>query len=348
MAKRTNAKLIGAFVLGAVALIVGGILAFGGGQYFTSKMKFVVFLPNASLSGLDEGSPVTFRGVKIGQVTSIVIEYNVAHQKLRVPIEGEIDASKLRFVGGEHNPGKNIPELIAKGLRGQLQTVSLVTGQTTIDFNFYPDTPVRLFGGEPGIQELPTIPTDIELLKANITSVLAKINKLPLDKLTDQLMTTIGDADVLLRDSDGVVKSGGNLVGNVNSEVKPLATSLIATSDQANSLFGEAKTRLELKPGEPLQVLNQTLIDAQRLLHNVDASWPQIAGAAIVTLKTITGALTRADSLMKMAQVVLSPASPLYYEALGTLREIRFAAEAVKVLAEYLQRNPNAILTGNR
>src|SRR5215472_11496569 len=340
MAKKSNPTLIGAFVIGAIALLIGGILAFGSGQYFTPKMKFVVFFPNASLSGLDVGSPVTFRGVRIGEVTSIVIEYNVAHQNLRVPIEGEIDASKLRFVSGEHDPGKNVPQLVARGLRGQLQTVSLVTGQTIIDFNFYSCTPGRLFGGEPGILELPTIPSDIEQLKANVTSVLAKISKLPLDKLTDQLMTTVGDADVLLRDSDGVVKSGGNLVGNVNSEVKPLATSLIATSDQANSLFGEAKTRLELKPGEPLQVLNQTLIDAQRLLHNVDASWPQLAGGAIVALKTMTGAL-------KTAQGVLSPSSPAYYELLGTLREFRFAAEAVKILAEYLQRNPNSILTGN-
>src|SRR5215469_216758 len=100
MAKRSNAKLIGAFVLGALALIVGGILAFGGGQYFTPKVKFVVFFPNSSLSGLDVGSPVTFRGVKIGEISSIVIEYNVARQKLRVPIEGEIDPAKLRFVGG--------------------------------------------------------------------------------------------------------------------------------------------------------------------------------------------------------------------------------------------------------
>jgi paraquat-inducible protein B len=340
MAKKTSAKLIGAFVIGAVALIIGGVLAFGGGQYFTSKLKFVVFFPNASLSGLDVGSAITFRGLKIGQVTSIVIEYNVAHQKLRVPIEGEIDLSKLRIVSGEHNPGKNVPELVARGLRGQLQTVSLVTGQTTVDLNFYPDTPVRLFGGEPGMLELPTIPSDIELLKTNVTSVLAKINRLPLDKLTDELMSTIVDADVLLRDSDGVVKSGGNLVGNVNSEVKPLATSLIATSDQANSLFGEAKTRLELKSGETLQVLNQTLIDAQKLLNNVDTSWPQLAGGAIVALKTMTGAL-------KTAQGVLSPSSPAYYELLGTLREFRFAAEAVKILAEYLQRNPNSILTGN-
>jgi paraquat-inducible protein B len=87
----------------------------------------------------------------------------------------------LQFVSGEHNAGKNVPELIARGLRGQLQTVSLVTGQAIIDFNFYPDTPVRLFGAEAGVMELPTIPSDIEQLKVNVTSLLAKINKLPLE-----------------------------------------------------------------------------------------------------------------------------------------------------------------------
>ena len=144
MAKQTNPKLIGAFVIGAIALVIAGILAFGGSQYFTAKIKVVVFFPGASLSGLDVGSPVTFRGVKIGQVTSIVIRYDVARQKLRVPIRLELDSARMQFVSGEHNPGKDIPELIARGLRGQLQTVSLVTGQTTLDFNFYPDTPVRL------------------------------------------------------------------------------------------------------------------------------------------------------------------------------------------------------------
>ena len=56
MAKRTNPKLIGAFVIGAIALAIAGVLAFGGGQYFTAKIRAVVFFPGASLSGLDVGS----------------------------------------------------------------------------------------------------------------------------------------------------------------------------------------------------------------------------------------------------------------------------------------------------
>jgi paraquat-inducible protein B len=258
----------------------------------------------------------------------------------------------LQFVNGEREPAKNISELIARGLRGQLQTVSLVTGQSTIDFNFYPDTPVQLFGSaagvETGVMELPTIPSDIEQLKTNVTSLLAKINKLPLEKMSDEIIKTITDADLLLKDADGVVKSGGNLIGNVNAQVQPLAASIIGTSAQANSFLKEAKARLELRPGEPLQVLNQTLVDAQKLVKNVDASWPQIATAAVFALKTMGGALTRADALIKTAQGVLSPSAPVYFELVGTLREFRFAATAVKVLAEYLQRNPSSILTGTR
>src|SRR4029077_18492881 len=125
------------------------------------------------------------------------------------------------------------------------------------DFNFYPNTPVRLFGTEAGVMELPTIPSDIEQLKVNVTSLLAKINRLPLEKMSDQIINAIADADQLLKDADGVVKSGGGLVGNVNGQVQPLTASIIGTSAQANSFLKEARERLELKPGEPLLVLNQ-------------------------------------------------------------------------------------------
>jgi paraquat-inducible protein B len=295
MAKKTNPTLIGGFVIGAIVLVIVGILSFGGGQYFATKVKCVVYFPGASLSGLDVGAPVTLRGVKIGEVTSIVIKYDVARQKVRVPIRFDLDPAEFQFVSGEHNPAKDFPALIARGLRGQLQTVSLVTGQSTIDFNFYPDTPVRLFGAEAGVIELPTIPSDIEQLKVNVTSLLAKINKLPLEKVSDDIIKAIADADQLLKDADSVVRSSGGLVGNVNAQVQPLTTSLLGTLDRASSLFREAKARVELKPGEPLSVLNQTLVDAQKLVNNVDASWPQIAGGAIFALRTM-GAVSRTQT----------------------------------------------------
>ena len=93
--------------------------------------------------------------------------------------------------------------------------------------------------------------------------------------------------------------------------------------------------------------LNETLSDVQRLVNGVDARWPEIAASAVSALKAMGAALSRADAVLKSAQAVLSPSSSLYFEAVSTLREIRFAAAAAKVLVEYLQRNPSAILTGN-
>ena len=259
MSKKTNPKLVGVFVIGAIVLVITGILAFGGLQYFSSKIKFVAFFPGASLSGLDVGSPVTFRGVKVGQITSIVIQYDVVRQRLRVPIRFDLDTNRLQFISGEQSPERNIPELIARGLRGQLQTVSLVTGQTTIDFNFYPDTPARLFGSAAGVGsgviELPTIPSDIEQLKTNLTSVLAKLSKLPPEKISDEIITTIADADLLLRDGDSAVKRGGSLAANIDAQVVPLAKSIIGAADHATSFLSEAEARVRVAAGRAIASL---------------------------------------------------------------------------------------------
>jgi paraquat-inducible protein B len=85
MAKRTNPKLIGGFVIGAIALTLAGVLAFGGGQFLKPKLKAILYF-QGSLAGLDVGSPVTFRGVRVGSVTAAAITYNITRQQLRIPV----------------------------------------------------------------------------------------------------------------------------------------------------------------------------------------------------------------------------------------------------------------------
>src|SRR6478609_6690502 len=137
MSTRANPKLIGGFVLGAIALVIIGLLAFGSGQYFAPKGKAVLYFAG-SLAGLDVGSPVTFRGVKVGTVNKIVIQYDIRQQKLRIPVYIELDPAKFQIVSGARS-GVNIKELVQRGLRARLQIQSLVTGQTSVDFDFYPD-----------------------------------------------------------------------------------------------------------------------------------------------------------------------------------------------------------------
>jgi paraquat-inducible protein B len=339
MAKRANAKLIGGFVTGAIGLVIVGALAFGGGQFLVKKEKAVLFF-QGSLSGLDAGSPVTFRGVKIGTVTNVGILYNVPKAELDIPVHIEIEPERVVIVAGTRGTN-NYKTLVARGMKAQLQSVSLVTGQTAVDFDFYPNVPIRLLGLERGTIELPTVPSSIDVLKANVSALLAKINKLPLDQLGAQLLE-------MTRNGNDTLKSLKFVVDDLGPRLDVLSNGLLKTLNQTDLTLNEARSRLQLRPGEPMQKLNDTLDSAKRLVDNTDRSLPQLLAGAHQVLKAATGALSQADSMLTAAQRSISPSSPLYFELNGTLRELRSAATAIRVFAEYIQRNPSAFVTGKR
>jgi len=324
MAKKTNPKLIGGFVVGAIALAVAGAIAFGGGKFLTSSRKAVLYFSSSSLSGLDVGSPVTFRGVRVGSVTGVVIHYDVDKQTLQIPVYIEVELDKIQVVSGQRNE-KDLETLVDRGLRGQLVVQSFVTGQASIDFNFHPNTPINLVGGEPGMIELPTIPSDIDLLKANVTSVLQKIAALPLEQIASETL--------------GTVKSANDLLGNLNGQVQPLSDNLKGALDEATLTLKEAHARLELHDGEPLQNLNETLADARRLIDDLNNNIGPLARDALATLD-------QARHTLLAAQQTVSPDSTLYFQLNRTLREIQAMASSIRVFADYMQRHPDALLTG--
>jgi paraquat-inducible protein B len=326
MAKKSNPKLIGGFVVGAIALAVIGAIAFGGGQFLAAKDKAVLFFSGSSLSGLDIGSPVTFRGVKVGTVTGIVIQYDVDNQMLQIPVYIEVEVNRIQISSGQRDIN-NLQALVKRGLRAQLVVQSMVTGQASIEFNFHPDTPIVLVGAESGMVELPTIPSDIDLLKANVTSVLQSIAKLPLDQIASQSLQA--------------VKTANELIANLNAQIEPLADKLENVSDQAALTLKEAQSRLELREGEPMQNLNQTLTDARQLINNVDEGVAPLMTAALATLE-------QAQRTLRTAQGTVSPDSSLYFQLNRTLHEIQAMANSIRVFADYMQRHPDALLTGKR
>jgi paraquat-inducible protein B len=252
MARKANSKLIGGFVLGAFALVVVGILAFGSSAYFTHTRAAVLYF-QGSLRGLEVGAPVTFRGVRVGTVTKIVIHYDVQAQKLTIPVFIEINPDDFQIVHGTRGQ-TNIDELVQRGLRAQLQVQSLVTGQASVNFDFQPDTPTHLVvGTTSGVQELPTVPSSIDVLKADIGSLLEKIDKLPLEQISDQMLQAGTHINEVLKESLTVVTGASGLIKDLGGEVQPLA-------HNANGLLVEVRQRLELQPGEPMQNLNEALL----------------------------------------------------------------------------------------
>jgi paraquat-inducible protein B len=333
MAKKANPKLIGGFVIGAIALALIGAIAFGGGRFLAAKDKAVLFFSGSSLSGLDVGSPVTFRGIKVGSVTGIVIQYDVEKHTLQIPVYIEVELNKIQISSGQRDIN-NLHALVERGLRGQLVVQSLVTGQASIDFNFHPDTPIVLVGAEPDMVELPTIPSDIDLLKANVTSVLQRIAKLPLDQIASQSLEA--------------VKTANQLIANLDAQISPLADKLQNVSDQAAFTLKEAQSRLELRDGEPMQNLNKALIDAQQLINDVDDGVAPLVSSADKLIKATLATLEQAQSTLRTAQSTVSPDSSLYFQVNRTLHEIQTMSNSIRAFADYMQRHPDALLTGKR
>ena len=346
MARKANTKLISAFVLGGLALVIAGILTFGSGDYFTPKNKAVLFF-TGSLGGLDVGSPVTFRGIEVGSVTEIAIHYDITQQKLLIPVFIELNPQKFEIVRGKRNKN-NIAELVQRGLRAQLQVQSFVTGQMSVNFEFYPDTPVRLVDTDVGVQQLPTIPSSVEVLKASVTGMLEKISELPLEQLSNQLLKTAEDANQMLTQSDGIVKRAGSMVASLQSQVEPLAESAIGASDQASQMLKEARAGLELSEGEPLQKVNLMLTGARNLIDRLNGDVTQNIGPAVQALAATNAAFHQAMVLIEGAQLVVSPDSPFHSQLVRTLIEFKSAARAIGAFAEYYQRHPNDLLLGSQ
>ena len=332
MAAKASPKVIGGFVVGAIALLVAGVIAFGGGEYFTPKGKAVLYFAAASMSGLDIGSPLTFRGVKIGSVTDVVIHYDIDNQRLLIPVYVEIELNRFEIVSGQPDAKKNIQALIDRGLRAQLVIQSLVTGQASIDLAFHTDAPAVFVGEEKRFVELPTIPSDIDMLKANLTSVLQRIAKLPLDEIGARTLDTIDSTNALMK--------------NLNTEIGGVATSVRGVGDQATATLRDAQARLQLQDGEPMQNLNNTILDAQKLVNKVDDGVdPIISDANKLTTMTLA-TMGQMQLTLQTARSAISPDSDLYFQMTRTLKEIQTTANSIRALADYVQRHPDALLLG--
>jgi paraquat-inducible protein B len=173
MSAQPNPLRIGGFVVGAVALVLAGLVAFGSGELFRERVRFVAYFPG-SVAGLRVGAPVAFRGVPIGEVREIHVRYDPATMTATVPvyfdwIEGSVDdAGEV----GVENVGAEIRKLIDHGLRAQLVPQSFVTGQLAVQLEIRPETPAQLVGDERDIVEIPTIPSTIDVLDTQLKALL--------------------------------------------------------------------------------------------------------------------------------------------------------------------------------
>jgi paraquat-inducible protein B len=354
MGRRANPTVIGAFIVGALALMVIGLLVFGRGRFFTETRQFVLYF-DGSVKGLNVGAPVDFQGVKVGSVTNVTVQYLAKEQAFRTPVYIEIVPGSIQEIGirGDKDDRKRFVEsLVEQGLRAQLGMQSLVTGQLFVQLGFYPDTPVRLVGGDPDVLELPTIPTTLEQAQAAAQSILEKLQALPLEQLFANFMQTIEGANRLVnapevltavRAMNETMLDMQHLVRQVDGQLGRLLDDVSGTSAASRAVLTDLQQvvrRLDsqiipLSDGakQTLDAARAILKDGQQLVRNADGKVTRMTDALTETAKT-------AQTTMVTAQRRLDD------NVVMTLQEVTAAVRSIRVLADYLERNPNALLTG--
>jgi len=329
MSAKTNKTTIGLFVLGAIALALGAIVALGSGTFFTKTYRCIMFFPN-SVGGLEVGAPVVFRGVPIGSVKEISIEADPTHLKFYIPVVVEILGGKIKLTGkpGEkdqtlvdarkENPGNLLAQLVDKGLRAQLVTQSFVTGQLAVSLDLMPDTPLRLVGHS-DIAEIPTVPSTFEKLTETI-------KQLPLQELVDRLIGAVTGIETLVNSPqlkalpgkiDATLNTGNTLLQEIRDKVGPLAKNL----DEAITNFGE-------------------------LAKHLDTRSEGLSSAAKTTLGSLDTTLKDSRSAINNFQKIVNSNSPTVTDLNRALAEITNAARAIREFANFLERHPEALIQG--
>jgi paraquat-inducible protein B len=345
MGNKISPTVIGAFVVGAIVCMVAGVLLFGGGKFFTEKLPYVLFF-DSSVEGLHVGAPVIFRGVKVGQVAAIEAIADPKTFTVVIRVQVELVRGSIKVSGGEFtDPHQAIEGLIQQGARASLRMQSFVTGVLYVAVDFHPDTPIKRLGLDPRYPELPTIPSDIDMLKSTVQQVMADLGKLPLEAVLNEVL-------VLLKQTNSLVAL---------PEVKQALVSLQDVVTAAERLLQHADTQVSaLGPrlAGAADTARAALVEAQKLLRDVDGQVTPLAGSAQDTLTAARGTLGQAHKslvkltdaaspALKQAEQTLGGADGMIHQDLAhTLKALEEAAKSIRALAETLQRHPESLLRG--
>jgi paraquat-inducible protein B len=198
---------------------------------YTKRLRFLVEF-EGSVRGLEIGAPVETKGMKIGQVVDFHLIVDAAKDTVRVPVLCEIDLGRTNIANqspDQAGKGILIADLVKRGLRAQLRSGNLLTGQLVVALEFFPDAPPAEIVETETYPELPTVPSQMESLTRTVSETMDKIAALPVDDIVKTARSTLTSADAVL-------KSMGSGYG-ANSQIhRELAALLVQLQDAARSM----------------------------------------------------------------------------------------------------------------
>ena len=334
MKTKISPTVIGLFVLGALLLAVVALFSFGGVNFFNKPERFVVYF-DESIHGLDNGSPVKFRGVRIGRVVgmsvrAIPLAPGTGGSRSVVAVVCELSRDVVTDAQGhpvDVSDREELKKLIDEGLRAQLGVIGYATGLLYVELDFYDPAAhpgIRRDTIESDYLEVPALPSKSAELMRSFDEIVSDIKRIDFTKLAAEVEGMIVDlrrqinAADLARISREWAEAGRSVKALADSpEVRTALANVASASGRLDRLLAE----LEKSAGPGAEQFNLVLKDARGALAE----------------------FTETAAVMKRfvnAQQYLGDDASKAFARLGD------AAAAVARLADFLERNPNALLSG--
>ena len=324
--RTANPAVIGGFVIGAIALIVIGLLVFGGINWFAERNTFIAYFPG-SVKGLRVGAPVDFRGVTIGQVTEIKVLFDPEDVSARIPVVMQFDPSRITVIGMA--PEAPYEKLIQAGFRAQLQPQSLLTGLLFVNLDFHEGTAVRLVGGNQPYPEIPTIPSGLEQLQESAGDI---VQRLP--GLIDQLNSILGSIDA------GLQATGGDF-REIVADIADIADRMQASTPELDRILHNTSIATS-EVRQAAANVGQILRANQESIGTLIEEWTLTASSVRRMSDQINNlAAENREGLRDFTQAGL-------YEYTGLAQDAQRLVDQVSRVTEELERDPARFLLGDR
>ena len=329
MKTKVSPAVVGAFVLGACVLGVVAVLTFGGMNFFDKPQRFIVYF-DESIHGLDQGSPVKLRGVRVGKVAALNIRYDKTENESVAAVVCELNRDAVMSPTGEPVDVANRAELQAlvdRGLRARLEVQSLATGLLFVGLDFVDPQA----NPDPGLRDaryvvVPASQSAIAEFQASISEILANVKRTDFAGLARNLNALADDVRKQLETLD--LKGAVEQWKKTGAQMETLAANpdFKRTFDNLNAAVTDLRATI-------------AKLDAQ-----IEPTSTQLRDTIAEARKTIEAFNTTAAT----AQTFISSHAGLGEEFVGTLEHLNDAADSVKRLADFLERNPNALITGKK
>lgn len=330
MKTKVSPTIVGAFVIGAMVLGVVALFSFGGVNFFSKPQRFMVYF-DESVHGLDQGSQVKLRGVRVGRVVDLTIRYDEQRNHSVIAVVCEFSKDVISDNRGQPinvSDRAELEAMVRRGLRARLEVQALATGMLFVGLDFLDpkENPVDPRVTDARYVVVPFVPSAIVEFQASVTEILANLKKIDFAGISKGLTTVLADIQKHLAGLDlkGVTeqwkKAGAQLEAFTTSpDVK-------RTFENLNGAIGDLRSTIAKLDGqiEPAgKDLSATLAEARK------------------TVQAFSDTATAAKTF-------ISAQSGLGDELVVTLEHLNEAADSVKRLADFLERNPNALITGRK